>query len=43
MTTWTWLGIALICFVLPAVITLAVSEAMIKLKLYKPEDMKLDL
>lgn len=43
MTAWTWVGIALICFVLPAVITLAVSEAMIKLKLYKPEDMKLDL
>lgn len=39
----TWLGIALICFLLPGALTLAFSEAMLKLGLYKPEDMKLEL
>lgn len=39
----TWLGIALICFILPAALTLAFSEGMLKLGLYKPEDMKLEL
>lgn len=39
----TWLGIGLICFLLPAVLTLAFSEAMLKLGLYRPEDMKLEL
>ena len=43
VTGFTWLGIAVICFILPAVLTLIFSEIMIKMGLYKPEDMKLEL
>ena len=38
-----WLGLALVCFVLPAVLTLGFSEAMRKLGWIKPGDLKLDL
>ena len=43
VTAFTWLGIVVICFVLPAALTLLFSEIMIKMGLYKPEDMKLNL
>ena len=43
VTGFTWLGIAVVCLILPAVLTLIFSEVMIKLGLYKPEDMKLEL
>ncbi len=38
-----WLGLILLCFVLPAVITLAFSEIMRKIGLIKNGDLKLDL
>ena len=43
MGAFQWIGLVLICVVIPAVLTLALSELMLKLKLYKSEDMKLDL
>lgn len=43
LTPFEWLGLALVCLILPAVLTLAFSEAMRKLGLYKGEDLKLDL
>ncbi len=42
-STFEWIGIALICFILPAVITLAISEIFRKLKWIKLGDLKLDL
>ncbi len=38
-----WIGMILICFVLPAVICLLLSEGMRKLKWIKKDDLKLDL
>ena len=38
-----WLGLVLVCFILPAVITLAISECFRKLGWIKPGDLKLDL
>lgn len=38
-----WLGLVLLCFVLPAVLTLAISELMRKLGWIKDGDLKLDL
>lgn len=38
-----WLGILLLQFILPAIITLIISEFMRKKGLIKPEDLKLDL
>ena len=43
VTGFTWLGIGMVCFLLPAVLTLVFSEIMLKLNLYTPEDMKLEL
>lgn len=43
VTATTWIGILLICFILPAGLTLLFSEIMIRLGLYQPEDMKLNL
>ena len=43
VTAFTWLGIAVVCFILPAVLTLLFSEIMIKLGLYRHEDLKLEL
>lgn len=36
-----WIGLFLICFILPAVVTLAISELMKKLGLYTDDDLKL--
>ncbi len=38
-----WTGIVLVCLVLPALLTLLFSEIMLKIGLYKNEDLKLDL
>ena len=38
-----WIGFALICFILPAVLTLIFSEILYKIKWIKPGDLKLDL
>ncbi|MDO4789080.1 MAG: PTS sugar transporter subunit IIC [Johnsonella sp.] len=38
---WDWLGLALVCFVLPAIISLSVSELMRKKGWIKPGDYKL--
>lgn len=38
-----WLGLILLCFILPAVITLVFSEIMRKLKWIRPDDLKLEL
>lgn len=43
MNAMKWVGVVLVCIVIPAVLTLLFSEIMLKLKLYKSEDMKLDL
>ena len=36
-----WIGLALICFVLPAVLSLLFSELLYKIKWIKPGDLKL--
>ena len=41
--TFEWIGIALICFVLPAFLTFSISEIFRKLKWIKSGDLKLDL
>ncbi len=41
VTWFDWLGLALICFVLPALVTLGISELMKKLGLYTDDDLKL--
>ncbi len=41
VTAMDWIGLVLICFVLPAVLTLAFSELLYKLKWIKPGDLKL--
>ena len=38
-----WIGLVLLCVVLPAVVTLALSELMRKLGWIRPGDLKLDL
>ncbi len=43
LDTFGWIGLALVCFVLPAVITLAISECFRKLGWIKNGDLKLDL
>lgn len=43
MDTFQWLGFALVCFILPAVLSLIFAEAMRKLRIIKPGDLKLDL
>lgn len=43
MTAFNWIGIILICFILPSVIALCISSAMRKLNLIKTGDLKLDL
>lgn len=43
LDTFGWIGLVLVCFVLPAVITLAISEAFRKLGWIKNGDLKLDL
>ncbi len=43
MSAFEWVGFALLCFILPAVISLIISEAMRKLNLIKLNDLKLDL
>lgn len=41
VTAFDWLGLALICFILPAVLTLVFSELLYKIKWIKPGDLKL--
>ena len=41
VTAMDWIGLILICFILPAVLTLAFSELLYKLKWIKPGDLKL--
>ena len=41
VTALDWIGLGLICFVLPAVISLALSELLYKIKWIKPGDLKL--
>lgn len=41
VTALDWIGVVLICFVLPAVITLGISELMKKAGLYSDDDLKL--
>ena len=36
-----WIGLVLICFILPAVISLALSELLYKIKWIKPGDLTL--
>ena len=43
VTTMDWVGLVLICFVLPAVISLALCELLRKLGWIKKDDLKLDL
>lgn len=43
LDTFGVLGLILVCFILPAVITLAISETFRKLGWIKPKDLKLDL
>lgn len=43
LTTFEWIGVALICFILPAIISLIIAEALRKLKIIKYNDLKLDL
>ena len=43
VTTMDWVGLVLICFVLPAVISLALCELLRKLGWIKRNDLKLDL
>ena len=43
ITAMDWAGMILICFVLPAVISLVICEAMRKMNLIKKDDLKLDL
>ena len=38
-----WIGLVLLCVVLPAAVTLALSELMRKLGWIRPGDLKLDL
>lgn len=38
-----WVGILLLNFILPAIVTLLISEFMRKKGLIKPEDLKLDV
>ncbi len=38
---WDWVGLALICFILPAALTLLFSELLYKIKWIKPGDLKL--
>ena len=41
--TLDWVGLILICFIIPAVLTPVISKIFIKLGLYKDEDLKLSL
>lgn len=43
ITAFDWIGLALICFIIPAVLTPIISKLFIKLKLYKDDDLKLQL
>lgn len=43
LTTFDWVGLILICFILPAIISLIVSEFLRKIKIIKLNDLKLDL
>ena len=43
ITAWDWVGLALICFVLPAVLSLLFCEVMRKKGWIKPDDLKLEL
>lgn len=42
-STWDWIGLILVCIVLPAVLTLAISELFRKLNIIKYGDLKLEL
>jgi len=37
-----WIGLVLVCIVLPAILSLLFSELLYKIKWIKPGDMKLD-
>ena len=39
--TWDWIGLLLICFVIPALLSLVFSEILYKLKWIKPGDLTL--
>jgi uncharacterized membrane protein len=41
VTAFDWIGLALICFVIPAVLSLVISELLYKVKWIKPGDLKL--
>jgi uncharacterized membrane protein len=41
VTAFDWIGLALICFVIPAVLSLLISELLYKVKWIKPGDLKL--
>lgn len=43
VTAFDWIGLVLICFIIPAVLTPIISKIFIKLGLYKDEDLKLAL